>query len=231
MTTAADAPFPYRLVRSRRRSVAIYVRDGGIEVRAPQRAPLYWINRFVADKAAWIERRLAEDAVRAQQVLQLAPGERIPLLGEPKTLHIERATRHGVRIEGDALVLSARNARPETLLRVFRQWTSTLAADYIPPRAAALAAQLGVAAHLQGVRFRHTRSKWGHCTSRGILQFNPLIMLAPEPVVHYLVAHEVGHLLHMNHSAAYWDSVAQVCPDHAVQRRWLRANEHRFRIG
>ena len=71
---------------------------------------------------------------------------------------------------------------------------------------------------------RFTRSKWGHCTSEGVLQYNWHIVLAPEPVVDYLVAHEVCHLRHLNHSAHFWALVASVCPDYQAQRDWLKAN-------
>ena len=80
------------------------------------------------------------------------------------------------------------------------------------------------------VSFRKTKTKWGHCSTRGIIQFNWLIMMAPNEVIDYLVAHEVSHLVHMNHSTDYWRVVSSLCPNYKIHRDWLRENEHRFRL-
>ena len=82
------------------------------------------------------------------------------------------------------------------------------------------AAELGVT--VGDIRLRLTRSKWGHCTRSGIIQYNWLIALAPESVVDYLVIHEVCHRRHLNHSRAYWQLVESLCPDYLRRRQWLK---------
>ena len=195
MTQSPQKPIDYQLVRSRRRSVAIHVRGNTVEVRAPNRVPLYWINEFVHERAAWIEKRLAEEARRHQERYCLINGQPLPYL-----------------------------------LRLFQRWMSEQANHYLTPRTEQMAEALNVQHKLASVAFRHTRSKWGHCTHKGVIQFNPMIMLAPPAVANYLVAHEASHLIHPNHSKAYWECVGSICPDHREQRRWLRANEHCFQL-
>ncbi len=84
--------------------------------------------------------------------------------------------------------------------------------------------QLDVKIHK--ISIRNTRSRWGSCSSRGNLSFCWRLIFAPHPVVAYLAAHEVSHLKHMNHSPAFWQTVAQLDPDYMKSRRWLREHGH-----
>ncbi len=80
-----------------------------------------------------------------------------------------------------------------------------------------------------GVRFqrlavRSQRTKWGSCSSKGGLNFNCLLLLAPPEVLDYVVVHELCHLLEMTHSPRFWAEVGRVFPDYAAARSWLRQN-------
>lgn len=96
------------------------------------------------------------------------------------------------------------------------------AAQYIPQRVAHYAADMGVSYGRITIRSQHTR--WGSCSSKGNLNFNCLLMLAPAPVVDYVVVHELCHRLHMNHSASFWAAVEKHMPDYAMWRKWLKEN-------
>lgn len=71
---------------------------------------------------------------------------------------------------------------------------------------------------------RDTRSRWGSCTADGNLMFSWRLVMAPPHVLEYVVAHEVAHLVEMNHSAAFWKLVEDLMPDYDAHRKWLRAN-------
>lgn len=82
-------------------------------------------------------------------------------------------------------------------------------------------------APLVGVRYgsvsiRSQHSRWGSCSSKGNLNFNCLLLLAPPEVLDYVVVHELCHRIELNHSARFWAEVARVLPDYAVRRRWLK---------
>lgn len=72
------------------------------------------------------------------------------------------------------------------------------------------------------VTIRCQRTRWGSCSSRGNLNFNCLLMLAPEEVLDYVVVHELAHRKQMNHSALFWQEVARECPDYKKSLRWLK---------
>lgn len=72
------------------------------------------------------------------------------------------------------------------------------------------------------VTIRCQQTCWGSCSSRGNLNFNCLLMLAPEEVLDYVVVHELAHRKQMNHSALFWQEVARECPDYKKSLRWLK---------
>lgn len=81
------------------------------------------------------------------------------------------------------------------------------------------AASMGVTFGRVTIRCQQTR--WGSCSSRGNLNFNCLLMLAPEEVLDYVVVHELAHRKQMNHSALFWQEVERECPDYKKSLRWL----------
>ena len=76
----------------------------------------------------------------------------------------------------------------------------------------------------KAIRFRDTASRWGSCTSDGNLSFSWRIMMAPPPVINYLVAHEVAHLKEMNHGPKFWKLCDKLCPDTERCKDWLKRN-------
>jgi len=83
------------------------------------------------------------------------------------------------------------------------------------------------------ITLRDTRSRWGSCSANGDLMFSWRLIMAPPEVLDYVAAHEVAHLVEMNHSAAYWDVVRGIYPDYEAPRCWLKANGgllHRYRF-
>ena len=94
------------------------------------------------------------------------------------------------------------------------------AKQIIPERVAYYAPKVGVS--YGTITIRNQRSRWGSCSSLGNLNFNCLLVLAPPPVLDYVVVHELCHRKQMNHSQAFWAEVEKVCPDYKVWRKWLK---------
>ncbi len=94
--------------------------------------------------------------------------------------------------------------------RVLAEWT------------AAMAERHGL--KYERVIIRDQKRRWGSCSSRGTLSFNWRLMLGPEPVARYLVAHELAHTAEPNHSRRFWRKVAELCPAFAEHERWLKKN-------
>lgn len=72
------------------------------------------------------------------------------------------------------------------------------------------------------ITIRSQKTRWGSCSAKGNLNFNCLLLLAPEKVQDYVVVHELCHRKEMNHSAGFWQEVAGVMPEYKEYRRWLK---------
>lgn len=92
----------------------------------------------------------------------------------------------------------------------------------LPARVARFAANMGV--EYGRITVRAQRSRWGSCSGKGNLNFNCLLMLAPETVRDYVVVHELCHRRQMNHSPQFWAEVEAVLPDYRESRKWLKEN-------
>ena len=92
----------------------------------------------------------------------------------------------------------------------------------IPERVEHFATLVGVT--YGGITIRTQRTRWGSCSSKGNLNFNCLLMLAPPEVLDYVVVHELCHRREMNHSSKFWAEVERVLPDYDARRKWLKEN-------
>ena len=98
----------------------------------------------------------------------------------------------------------------------------SLAREDLTGRAAYFAPRIGVS--YGRISIRHQKTKWGSCSSKGNLNFNCLLMLAPEEVRDYVVVHELCHRKQMNHSEAFWAEVERALPDYRDARKWLKTH-------
>lgn len=218
----------YRLIRSRRRTIALIVQnDGGVVVRAPLRAPEEVIRQFVESKAEWIRkqqgraRRLAAALAR-----DYVDGETFLFLGQAYPLKIVPPRRPALRLT-DCFEL-ARPAQPQAEA-VFIRWYRARAAEILPERVRLLAARYGC--RPGGVRITSARTRWGSCSVRGTLSFPWRLVMAPPTVIDYVIVHELAHLEIRNHSPKFWARVAEWMPDYKQQVAWLRRNGRLLTLG
>lgn len=226
--TVDGLPLPCQLVRSRRKSLAVHVRHDRIEVRAPLRIARREILQFLSRHQAWVCRKHQEKVQRAAEHLSLTDGSEILYKARTLTIRLQQAQSTAVTVGERELTICGPDLAPDKVAVIFKGWLQAQARAWLPARTQALAEHLGVGKKLREVVFRKTKSKWGHCTAQGRIQYNWLIMLAPDGVIDYMICHEVCHLLHMNHSPAYWQAVARVCPDYKRYVGWLKRHEHRL---
>lgn len=210
--------------RARRLAVRVEPSSGRVVASAPRSASLGEVLDFVRAHAAWVGRRL--DSLPAP--VPFADGARVPLLGVEHPIRY-RADRPGVVWLEDGEIHVA--GRPEHLARRVRDWLVAEAGREARPRAEAKAAALGRT--LGRVRMRDMRSRWGSCSARGDLSLCWRLVMAPEPVLDYVVAHEVAHLVERNHGSAFQAIVTGLADDVAGARAWLRRHGetlHRYGV-
>jgi predicted metal-dependent hydrolase len=210
----SGAVIPYQVRRSdRARRVRVSVDlERGVEVVLPRRAAEREAAAAIAELEPWIERRVAElERVRA---VVAARGRTVPYLGRPLRL-VEQPGRMRVHRQGDALLVPASDGRA-----ALERWFRRAAVDEIKMRVDRACAVAGTT--YARITIRGQRTRWGSCSPTGSLSFNWRLLLAPEPVLDYVVWHEVCHLEVMNHSPRFWALVGRRCPGYREQVRWLR---------
>ena len=213
MSSVADLVYEIRR-SSRARRIRVNVDAArGVEVVLPQRAPEREAAAAVQELRPWIERRLAE-LERARAAVAARRGT-VPYLGQPLTL-VAQPGRTRVHRRGSELLVPAGSERLPALERFYRRAAQT----EISARLDRACAQAGVG--YDRLSIRGQRSRWASCSPTGTMSFNWRLLLAPEPVLDYVVWHEVCHLEVMDHSPRFWKLVARRCPDYRQHVRWLR---------
>lgn len=221
-------PFTCEVERSKRKTLALHVSHKKVVVRCPWQASRREVWEFVNSSRDWIEKRLYEEALRYRESLRIERGATIFYRARELTIEFKEGRKQRVLVQGDRFIIQGHKLTPARARVQVEDYLIDKASDYILPRARALARYLGVDHKITEIRLRKTKSKWGHCTSRGVLQYNWLIMLAPYSIIDYMISHEVCHLVHMDHSRRFWNLVESVCPGHERYVDWLQAHEHRF---
>ena len=170
---------------------------------------------MVAELRPWIERRVAE-VERARAVVAARAGT-LPYLDQILTVVVQSG-RTRVHRRGSELLVPDGTARLPALERFYRR----AAHQEISARLDEACSQAGTS--YTRLSIRGQRSRWASCSRGGAMSFNWRLLLAPEPVLDYVIWHEVCHLEVMDHSPRFWSLVAGRCPSYRQQVRWLRKN-------
>lgn len=219
-------PFEYDVVRARRKTLAIHIKGGKVTINSPMKASVSWISEFVSDNVSWIEGKIKDQLKKEREVLVLADGRAVPFLGQPRQLKVVVASRQKVQVSDEQIVVHTPSR--DKLEKVWSSWLLERAREYMVSQAFKTAKAMGLDHKLKNVVFRKTRSKWGHCEDNGVIQFNPIVMMAPRAVIDYLIVHEVSHLKHLDHSPRFWKTVSTLCPDWKKHKDWLNLNGHKL---
>ena len=225
---ARKAQFDYEIVRSSRKTIVIHVTHRSVEVRAPLKASRQYIEQFVNNNSAWITKKLEEKSRHHTEALKIENGSSIFIAGREKTIVFHHGNTECITVSNGDFIISGNHLSKAAAAKIFHRHMLDRARNYLPQRSFALAQHLSVGHKLREVVFRKTKTKWGHCTSTGRIQYNWLIMMAPNAIIDYIVVHEVCHLIHMNHCANYWQLVESIIGDYKYYIRWLKKHEHRF---
>jgi hypothetical protein len=216
-----DAPV---LIRVSRRAARVGLRINpvgpNVELILPRGVSASTGLQFLAAKRGWVAARLQA----LPQPVPFAEGTVVPVLGVLHRIQRESApSLPPVRIVDDEIRV---RGDPAHLARRVRDHLVITAQTELAPRARRLAAQIG--REVRRVNVRDTKSRWGSCSGRGNLSFSWRLILAPEAVLDYVVAHEVAHLIEMNHGPRFWRLVESLAPGSAGPRSWLK--QHRDRL-
>lgn len=217
----AGRAIEFRFRRRRRRTIGLSVDAQGLAVAAPFGTPWHEVEGFMQSRARWIFDKLAQwAALVARTPFHGRSGESFPLHGADVTLQV-RAGRQGVMLNDGALVVRLRDpARTAIVRSLLVRWLKADALRALAPRAAHYAARIGLGA--PRLTASSARTQWGACTATGRIRLSFRLAHLEPGLADYVVAHEVAHLVELNHSTRFWRLVETLYPDWRTARQRIR---------
>ena len=216
----------YLLVRRKRRSIGLKVDAGGLTISAPLREPYHHLDQVIVEREAWVVEKLAQMQARQLPEPKWKSGESLPLLGIDLELYLYRTyTRADPIRSSSRLLVGVPDVKDGELVKSrIAAWYRRLAHQNFAERIACLAPRLGVAP--PPFKLSEAKTTWGVCTPEGQLRLSWRLIKAPQAQIDYVVAHELAHLRHMDHSRAFWQTVEMIYPEYQRDRKALEQDGH-----
>jgi len=215
----------YTLTRTNRKTIAIYIRDGNVEVRAPLKTSKHEIDRFVASKDKWITEKLTVTSERLarREGFSLAYGDRVTYRGKQYPI----AAKGGNRVGFDDERFYMPSGMPaEQIKAACVQIYRLLAKRDLTEKALSFAKRMSVTP--SAVKINGATTRWGSCSAQKSLNFSWRLIMASDDVIDYVVVHELAHITEMNHSARFWAVVEGILPDYQERKAKLKALQQKL---
>lgn len=213
------------IIRTKRRTIALQITpQAELIIRAPHKAPLETIHRFVREKISWIleKQRFVRENYKPPTVKKFIEGESFLYLGRQYKLRIVSEANEPLVFNGKEFLLWGKYI--SVAEQVFAWWYKKEAYNVIRQR-------VNFYANSNGLKYRSFkitsgRKRLGTCSSKGGINFSWRLMMTPMEVIDYVVAHELSHLREHNHSKRFWRNVQLLYPTYKQARTWLKNNGH-----
>ena len=206
----------------------IQVKDGLVEVRAPFKIEQKEIDSFVLQKMGWIKKKLSlQKSIKKLIRKKFKNEENFQFLGKDLKLKITISENKKSYIDDKFIYLVLNNNKEnfkekikEKLEILFRE----KAKDVFKNKTLNEAKKIKVTP--KKIIVRSYKRRWGSCSHKKDISYNWKLIMAPEKIIHYVVIHELCHLIHFNHSRDFWKSVGSILPDYKSSKEWLKLNQH-----
>ncbi len=206
--------------RARRLALRLDSRSGAIHLVVPKRASLKKALDFARQYQEWINNHAGD----IKPVIRFENGVSIPVLGRERIIHVTYdpgLKRTAIHLTDDALIVHTNKDDPAARIIRFLKNTARVEIDRLAREKAAT-----IDRAITGIQIRDTTSRWGSCSPDGTLSFSWRLILAPYESLDYVVAHEVAHLVHMNHKTRFWALCENLSADYAAGHGWMKKNAH-----
>jgi predicted metal-dependent hydrolase len=217
----------YSLRRRARRTLGLRIDARGLVVSIPQRVSIAQAELFLVERADWVLSKLAEWATRPKPAsFEVADGIHFPMLGQRCRLQLSHGQPAADWVQGiDSrelhLRLRARENPRTALLRAIQHYALGYFGGRIEEYAWALQ-QCVPGIQLPRLALTNARTRWGSCSRISGIRLNWRLIHLPNAQIDYVVAHELAHLVEMNHSARFWQVVELMYPEHREAQAALR---------
>ena len=215
----------YTLTRSKRKTVALYIRDGNIEVRAPNRMPKREIEKFITEKEKWILKNinLQRQCENRRESFHLSYGGSVTCRGTPRMITAIPGKR--VDFDDERFYMPSGLAEGEIKKACIKAYKMVAKRD-LTEKTDYFAQQLSVAP--TAVKINSAKSRWGSCSAKKSINYSWRLIMADDEVIDYVVVHELAHILELNHSNRFWAIVESIIPDYRERKKRLKELQHRL---
>jgi len=231
--SVGEMAVPFTIRKSRRaKNISITVSMDGVTVTAPGYVSEHEISSFIEKKRKWISQKVSnyeEQKKRKPRETEFVDGENLKFQGDDFLLQVLEYDGKTTKaaLKGDRFVVHLNrglllDTRREEVQAKLEQLYRDKAREAVLERLEYFKSKLGV--DYNGLRIKDQKTRWGSCSKNGNLNFNWKIVIAPSDIIDYIVVHELCHLLHMNHSKEFWETVASQIPGYKDKKRWLKEN-------
>ena len=196
-------------------------------VRAPLKASTHQIQELVDKKSSWIrsKQELVKTIYPKTKSKEYRDGEEFLYLGKSYPLEIVDVIRQPVLLDGHFLL--DKKKLPNAKITMTR-WYKEQAKQVTTMRASQFASQWKF--NYGQIKITSARTRWGSCSGKGTLSFTWRLVMAPLPIIDYVVVHELVHLIHKNHRKEFWRQVETILPDYKQSIQWLELNGHLLQL-
>ncbi len=214
----------YEIIRSKRRTIALQINsDATLTVRMPYGASMEYVERFIADKKPWIEKKQEKFRTLGLQhkPKQFSEDEEFIFAGKAYPLEIVpgKTARISLIPEGKLRISQKCLEAPKHYIEWFyRQY----AKKYLSNRLAELARAFGY--KYNSVKINSAKTRWGSCSVRGNINFSWRLVIMPPEMIDYVIVHELVHLEIKDHSRRFYARMSELMSDHKIREKWLKEN-------
>lgn len=211
----------YTVKRSNRKTISIYVeRDGTVSILAPKTMEDSALSDAVESKAYIIYKHLAEwEQLNASRIhRQFVNGQSYLYLGRNYRLEFVESQDVPLKLKNGYFLLKKSEAKNAE--KHFIEFYKTKGLPKIKAFVHEFKDKMGVSP--SDIKIMELQNRWGSCTTKGSLNFHWKCIMAPVRTIQYIVVHELAHLIHMNHSPAFWKEIDRVFPSYHEEVKWLK---------
>lgn len=202
--------------RARRMSLKLEPYSGRVKFVMPQHGCPARALEFIKEHEGWIRERVS----KLPAPVPFRHGELINLVGEAYTIQVISSQRRTTKISIQDGSLQVKTNLVDPSPRI-KRYLKELARHKIVDLAEDKYLKLNEKKSIKSVSIRDTKSRWGSCSEDGKLSFSWRLIFAPVEAFDYVIAHEVAHLVHMNHSKAFWSLCESLCVNYEYGRNWM----------
>jgi len=216
---------------SRIKSATITVEEGVVCVVVPKQLDNDRIAKLLKDKNRWIKEKIAlHHEAQPKSTKQFVSGESFSYLGRNYRLKVQLGNYQPIKLNHGRFTITLRAGaeNPDLIQDSLFSWYKQHAEIKLTEKAKRYAKMMGV--EFNSVGLKTYRSRWGSCSIEGDITFNWKIIMAPNRIVDYVVAHELCHLIHHDHSPKFWREVERIMPNYTECKEWLKVNGSKLEL-